>query len=63
LVFPALERVGAGLARAFLGFDLPVWLPSHPAPASRRLPFMANHRSCGWQPEAGGNCSGECGNK
>jgi len=55
LVFPALECVGAGLARAFLRFGLPAWLPSSPAPACRRLPFMANHRRCGWRPQAGSN--------
>jgi len=36
-----------GQARAFLRFGLPAWLPSSPAPACRRLPFMANHRRCG----------------
>jgi len=62
---PTLERgsqrcVGAGLpalwlARAFLRFERPAWLPSSPAPASRRLPVMANHHKCGWRPEAGSN--------
>jgi len=44
-----------GLARAVLRFDLPAWLPSSPAPASRRLPVMANHRGCSWRPQAGSN--------
>jgi len=44
-----------GLARAFLKFDRPAWLPSSPAPASRRLPVMVNHRRCGWRLEAGTN--------
>jgi len=35
-----------GLARAFLKFDPPAWLPSSPAPASRRLPFI-------WLPRSG----------
>jgi len=36
-----------GLARTFLGFNRPAWLPSSPAPASRRLPIMANYRRRG----------------
>jgi len=44
-----------GLARAFLRFDRLAWLPSSSAPASRRLPVMANHRRCGRRPEAGSN--------